>query len=195
MHFVAIACSSSLLNVLTLATISMIITVGLTDATSTATSLLGTDIMALSYTDNQANATNGWPIHCYLPHEAPSAQPSIELDCIMAAYEILLVNQADVPVQWHTVRPATASYIARRVHGICAITFGALTSASNDLFPLMLIARQAAHLVSNCIRQPTSWRGGESLVGPKGQYWVNVERRGGSVTGIQNSSTSHTETA
>ena len=192
MHFIAIACSSSLLIVLALAIISTIIAVRLTDATSTVTNLLGTDIMALSYIDFEANATHGWPIHCYLPQEAPPAHASIELDCITAAYEILLVNQADVPVQWHTVRPATAEYIARRVHGTCAITLGALTSTSNDLFPMMLVARQAALVVSNCVRLSTLWRGGDSLVGPRGLYWVQVRGR---VAGNQNHSISHTETA
>ena len=165
------------------------------DATSTATSLLGTDIMALSYADYEANAIHGWPIKCYSPQDAPPAHASIELDCITAAYEILLVNQADVPVQWHTVRPATTEYIARRVHGTCAITLGALTPNSDDLFPMMLVARQAALVISNCVRLSTLWRGGYSLVGPRGLYWVQVRGRGNAVTGNQNSITSHTETA
>ncbi len=123
---------------------------------------------------NAANLTFGHIPQCYTPQEAPSAHATLEIDCILALYETLLFPHAEAPTDWHSVRPATSKYIARRIHGLCAITFGALESTSHELFPMMLVARQAAVVVADCMRERTGWRGGRSLLGPKGEYWLRV---------------------
>lgn len=142
-----------------------------------AATVLGTLQTSTEFVNPSSSLTIGAIPQCYMPHEAPFAHIILETDCIRTLYETLLFPRAEVPTDWHSVRPATSNYIARRIHGLCAITFGAMDSTSHDLFPMMLIARQAAVIVAKCMNERTGWRGGRSLLGPKGQYWLEVAWR------------------
>lgn len=160
-----------------------------------AATALGTMQSPTNSVNHSSSLAIGHIPQCYTPQEAPSAHATLEIDCILALYKTLLFPQADVPTDWHSVRPATSKYIARRIHGLCAITFGALESTSHDLFPMMLVARQAAVVVTDCMRERTGWRGGRSLLGPKGEYWLQVAWRDLLLEGNQTSTTNDVGTA
>ena len=160
-----------------------------------AATVLGTLRILRTFVNPSSNLTIVDVPNCYTPQEAPSAQSILEPDCILALYETLLVPQAEMATNWYSVRPATSTYIARRIHGLCAITFGALHSTSQDIFPLMLVARQAALIVADCMRERTGWRGGRSVLGPKGQYWLQVAWRDLLLEGNRNTTMNDVGTA
>lgn len=162
---------------LTLTILAAILPTASSNLTGSTTSSKPADILPLNTLTDTSNSTLTWSLLCYSPYEAPPGRATLEIDCILAAYETLLARNADKLVDWHGVRPATPDYIAQRVHGFCAITFGTLGATSRESFPLMLVARQAALVISECMREGTGWRGGKSLLGPKGQYWLEVKMR------------------
>lgn len=181
------------LSIVNCSTSSRIFILALLAATIHGTTQNPTEFLYPS--SNATNLTIGQVPQCYTPQEAPSAHATLEVDCIMALYETLLFPQADLPTDWHSVRPATSKYIARRIHGLCAITFGALGSTSHDLFPMMLVARQAAVIVADCMRERTGWRGGRSLLGPREEYWLEVAWQGLLSKGNRTSPTNNVGTA
>lgn len=160
-----------------------------------AATVLGTMQTSTDFMNHSSSFAIGDIPQCYTPQEAPSALDMLESDCILTLYETLLFPQAEVPTDWHSVRPATSKYIARRIHGLCAITFGALDSTSHDLFPMTLVARQAAVIVAVCMTERTGRRGGRSLLGPKGQYWLEVAWRDLFLNGNRTSTTNNVGTA
>ena len=176
MHFLSCYCST-FSSIVTLAVLAAATPHTMGSSTEITADLATANKTLIASSSSAANLTFSWRPLCYSPMDTPSAPATLEMDCILGAYEILLASQADVPVDWQVVRPATSKYIARRIHGTCAVTFGALYPTSRELFPMMLVARQAALIISNCVRKKTGWRGGRSQLGPNGEHWVQVAWR------------------
>ena len=89
-------------------------------------------------------------------------------------YEMLKTAGADIPVRWDLFPPMSQQYIWREVYMTCFITLRRLSSAAADEFSMLDIAHQAAIVVDHCLVRETSFLGGQTIVGPRGEFYLEV---------------------
>lgn len=130
--------------------------------------------------DNAVNTTailNVFP-NCFQhtrdPRRPPQLFPAKITDCAFILYHILSGPNAAIPMPWHDVVPQSPEYVRRWYFGTCTVALQASSPDTRDLFPEMLIARQAALAMSACLTSATGQLGGSILIGSRKAYKVIV---------------------
>ena len=104
----------------------------------------------------------------------PRLLPAKVTDCALVLCSILSGPHATIPLPWHEVAPQSPNYVRRWTSGTCSVAFQASSRDSRDSFPEMLVARQAALVMSTCKSRRTGFLGGKMLIGPRTAYYVIV---------------------
>lgn len=125
--------------------------------------------------DDSYNRTNSWGYKCYTREQHPAlARPVNILHCMASFYVLLKTAGADNPVRWNLYPPMSPDYIWRDVYKTCVITLRRRSPEAVDEFTLLSIAHQAAIVADHCLVTETLYLGGQTIVGSRGVFYVEV---------------------
>lgn len=109
----------------------------------------------------------------------PTRRPISVVGCAEILFTLLSLNEI-VPFQLFTSNTPwllPAEYVDSR--NTCEMRFVARTRTSRDQFPLSHVLQTAARIASHCQRYMGVNLGGNALVGPKQEFWLEVYGPGG----------------
>ena len=138
------------------------------------------DLVLPTIPDDMHNTTSMLNIYprCFQqtrdPRQTPKLLPAKVVDCFFILYHVLSQPHATVVMPWDNVAPQGPTYVRRWSFESCTIAFQAVIPHSQDAFPEMLVARQAALVIKACLIPATDFLGGHMPVGSESAYSVIV---------------------